>query len=69
MNIFQDKRKANIKRKCAYLLLMTISLYSSIRAENIWPKKYGPCPKATQRKRFGCLFGKAFSAVFDLFQE
>ena len=48
---------------------MTISLYSSIRAENIWPKKARPCPKATQRKRFDCLFGKAFSAVFDLFQE
>lgn len=69
MNIFHDKRKANMKRKCACLLLLCVSLCSWAHAENTWPEESRPGPKATQRKRFDCSFGEAFSAVIDLFQE
>ena len=58
-----------MKRKCACLLLLYVSLCSWAHAENTWPEESGPGPKATQRKRFDCSFGEAFSAVIDLFQE
>ena len=58
-----------MKRKCACLLLLCVSLCSWAHAENTWPEESGPGPKATQRKRFDCSFGEAFSAVIDLFQE
>ena len=58
-----------MKRKYACLLLLCVSLCSWAHAENTWPEESGPGPKATQRKRFDCSFGEAFSAVIDLFQE
>ena len=58
-----------MKRKCACLLLLCVSLCSWAHAENTWPEESGPGPKTTQRKRFDCSFGEAFSAVIDLFQE
>ena len=58
-----------MKRKCACLLLLCVSLCSWAHAENTWPEESGPGPKTTQRKRFDCPFGEAFSAVIDLFQE
>ena len=58
-----------MKRKYACLLLLCVSLCSWAHAENTWPEESGPGPKATQRKRFDCSFGEAFSAAIDLFQE
>ena len=58
-----------MKKKCACLVLLCVSLCSWAHAENTWPEESGPGPKATQRKRFDCSFGEAFSAVIDLFQE
>ena len=58
-----------MKKKCACLLLLCVSLCSWAHAENTWPEESGPGPKATQRKRFDCSFGEAFSAVIDLFQK
>ena len=57
------------KRHYIFLFILCITLHSWVHAENTWPERSGPGPKATQCKRFDCSFDEAFSAVIDLFQE